>query len=69
MERILFFIFLGVSEKPKWEAVSTFEFCLLLGGLHRNYKVPFKEDRQTLCRFDIMLVADRINSITSEYHG
>ena len=58
MERILFFIFLGVS-KPKWEAVSTFEFCLLLGGLHRNYKVPTKDDQQTLCRFVIVLVTMR----------
>ena len=42
MESILFLLLLSES-KPKWEAVSTFEFCSLLGGLHRNYKVPFKE--------------------------
>ena len=68
MESILFLLLLSES-KPKWEAVLTFESYLLLGGLHRYYKVPSKEDRQTLCRFDIMLVADRINSITCEYHG
>ena len=50
MERILFFIFLGVS-------VLTFEFCLILGGLHQNYQVSTKDDQQTLCRFVSVLVA------------
>ena len=53
MERIFLLLLLGES-KPKWATVLTFEFCLLLGSLHRYYKVPFKEDRQTLRRFDIM---------------